>query len=51
MIAPEPKDAPMQLVDARDQGEWIVRLAEQRRQQVLSVLGEELGSHDPGGAG
>jgi 2'-hydroxyisoflavone reductase len=31
MVAPEPRDAPMQLVDARDQGEWIVRLAEQRR--------------------
>jgi 2'-hydroxyisoflavone reductase len=31
MVAPEPRDAPMQLVDARDQGEWIVRLCEQRR--------------------
>lgn len=31
MVAPEPRDAPMQVVDARDQGEWIVRLAEQRR--------------------
>jgi 2'-hydroxyisoflavone reductase len=31
MVAPEPRDAPMQVVDARDQGEWIVRLAEQQR--------------------
>ena len=31
MVAPEPRDAPMQVVDARDQGEWIVRLAEERR--------------------
>jgi nucleoside-diphosphate-sugar epimerase len=31
MIAPAPRDAPMQLVDARDQGEWIIRLAEQHR--------------------
>jgi nucleoside-diphosphate-sugar epimerase len=30
MIAPEPADAPMQVVDARDQGEWIVRIAEKR---------------------
>lgn len=31
MVAPVPRDAPMQVVDARDQGEWIVRLAQQRR--------------------
>jgi 2'-hydroxyisoflavone reductase len=28
MVAPGPADAPMQVIDARDMGEWTVRLAE-----------------------
>jgi 2'-hydroxyisoflavone reductase len=30
VLAPGPHDAPMQVIDARDQGEWCVRLAESK---------------------
>lgn len=30
VLAPGPKDSPMQVIDARDQGDWIVSLAEQQ---------------------
>lgn len=30
MLAPEPSGAPVQVIDARDMGEWTIRLAERR---------------------
>jgi 2'-hydroxyisoflavone reductase len=30
VLAPGPRDAPVQVIDARDQGDWTIRLAEER---------------------
>jgi 2'-hydroxyisoflavone reductase len=42
VLAPGPRDAPVQLVDARDQGAWTVRLAEDRVAGVLNGIGTGL---------
>jgi 2'-hydroxyisoflavone reductase len=40
VLAPEPRDQPAQLIDARDMAEWIVRSAEQRLAGTFNVTGE-----------
>lgn len=42
VLAPGPKNSPMQLVDARDQGAWTVRLAENRTAGVFNGIGTGL---------
>ena len=41
VLAPEPRDAPVQVIDARDLGDWIVRLAEDDRGGVFNATGPE----------
>jgi 2'-hydroxyisoflavone reductase len=38
-VAPAPPDRPMQLVDVRDLGDWLVRLAEQRTGGAFNAAG------------
>jgi 2'-hydroxyisoflavone reductase len=40
VLAPEPRYQPVQLIDARDMAEWIVRSAEQRLAGTYNVTGE-----------
>jgi 2'-hydroxyisoflavone reductase len=42
VLAPGPRTAPVQLVDARDQGAWTVRLAEDRVPGVFNGIGTGL---------
>lgn len=39
VIAPLPAEAPMQAIDARDLGEWVVRLAEARATGTFNAVG------------
>lgn len=39
VIAPEPRGAPVQVIDARDLGDWIVRLAENDRGGIFNATG------------
>jgi len=41
VLAPGDPDQPIQVVDARDQGEWIVRLVAQKRSGVYNSVGPE----------
>jgi len=41
VLAPEPRDAPVQVIDVRDLGDWIVRLAEDDRSGVFNATGPE----------
>ena len=43
VLAPEPKDAPMQYVDGRDQGTAIVALAERRTAGAFNTIGVAAG--------
>jgi 2'-hydroxyisoflavone reductase len=38
VLAPGPYDAPMQVIDARDQGEWTVTLIEKRKSGVFNSV-------------
>jgi 2'-hydroxyisoflavone reductase len=40
VLAPEPRDQPVQLIDVRDMAEWIIRSAEARRASTYNVTGE-----------
>lgn len=40
VLAPAPPDAPVQFIDVRDLGEWIVHAAEQRLSGVYNATGE-----------
>ncbi|HET7173353.1 MAG TPA: NAD-dependent epimerase/dehydratase family protein [Nocardioidaceae bacterium] len=42
VLAPAPADAPIQAVDARDQGDWVVRLAEQQTAGTFNSIGTPL---------
>jgi nucleoside-diphosphate-sugar epimerase len=39
VVAPEPRDAHVQMIDARDLGEWLVRSAEARLAGVFNAVG------------
>ncbi len=39
VLAPGDPDQPVQFIDARDQGEWIIRLVEQTRSGVYNSIG------------
>ena len=39
VVAPEPRDGRVQLIDVRDLGEWIVRATEERRAGVFNAAG------------
>jgi 2'-hydroxyisoflavone reductase len=39
VLAPEPRDAPVQVIDVRDLGDWLVRCAEQRTTGVYNAIG------------
>ena len=39
VLAPEPRDAPVQLVDVRDLGEWLVRCAEEHVTGTYNAVG------------
>jgi 2'-hydroxyisoflavone reductase len=39
VLAPEPRAAPVQLIDVRDLGEWLVRCAEQRIAGTFNAIG------------
>jgi 2'-hydroxyisoflavone reductase len=39
VLAPEPRTSPVQLIDARDLGEWIVRCCERRLSGVFNAAG------------
>jgi 2'-hydroxyisoflavone reductase len=39
VVAPEPRDAPAQVIDVRDLSEWIIRLIEQKTAGVLNATG------------
>jgi 2'-hydroxyisoflavone reductase len=39
VLAPEPRDAPVQAIDARDLGAWLVRCAERRTVGVYNAVG------------
>jgi 2'-hydroxyisoflavone reductase len=41
VLAPEPRDARVQLIDVRDLAEWIVRMAEAGRGGVYNAVGPE----------
>ena len=41
VLAPEPRDQPVQLIDARDLAEWILRSAEARLAGVFNAAGPE----------
>lgn len=38
VLAPGPYDAPMQVIDARDQGEWVVKLCEKQTSGVFNSV-------------
>ena len=42
LLAPAPADEPVQFIDVRDLGEWIVRMAEQRRTGTFNAVNEGL---------
>jgi 2'-hydroxyisoflavone reductase len=42
LLAPAPADEPVQFIDVRDLGEWIVRLVEERRTGVFNAVNEGL---------
>jgi 2'-hydroxyisoflavone reductase len=42
ILAPAPADEPVQFVDVRDLGDWIVRMAEERRTGVFNAVNEGL---------
>lgn len=39
VLAPEPRDAPMQVIDVRDLADWMVRLVEEDRAGVFNATG------------
>jgi 2'-hydroxyisoflavone reductase len=39
VLAPEPRDCPVQFIDVRDLGEWLVRCAEERIGGVFNAVG------------
>lgn len=39
VVAPEPRSAPVQIIDARDLGEWIVRCVEQGTRGTYNAIG------------
>ena len=41
VLAPEPRDQPVQLIDVRDLAEWVIRMAEERRGGVFNATGQE----------
>jgi 2'-hydroxyisoflavone reductase len=41
VLAPEPRDQPVQIVDARDLADWILRLADRRAAGVFNAAGPE----------
>ena len=43
ILAPAPADEPVQFIDVRDLGEWIVRLVEERRTGAFNAVNEGLG--------
>jgi 2'-hydroxyisoflavone reductase len=42
ILAPAPADEPVQFIDVRDLGEWIVRLVEERRTGTFNAVNEGL---------
>jgi 2'-hydroxyisoflavone reductase len=40
ILAPAPADEPVQFIDVRDLGEWIVRMAEERRTGIFNAVNE-----------
>jgi 2'-hydroxyisoflavone reductase len=42
LLAPAPADEPVQFIDVRDLGEWIVRLVEERRAGTFNAVNEGL---------
>ena len=38
VLAPGPYDAPMQVIDARDQGEWTIDLAEKPKPGIFNSI-------------
>ena len=42
VLAPEPPDQPVQVVDARDLADWILRMADERRGGVFNAAGPSL---------
>ena len=42
MLGPAPADEPVQFIDVRDLGEWIVRMVEERRTGVFNAINEGL---------
>jgi 2'-hydroxyisoflavone reductase len=41
VLAPEPRDAPVQVIDVRDLADWMVRLVEEDRGGVFNATGPE----------
>ncbi|MEP6976654.1 MAG: NAD-dependent epimerase/dehydratase family protein [Thermoleophilia bacterium] len=42
ILAPAPADEPVQFIDVRDLGEWIVRMVEERRTGTFNAINERL---------